>query len=198
MKTNNKLKIYKVIFKILLIAMLISIILIIVKYAGYQVVEQENKETVEIFNNTEIKTDKEGISQIEMNGYKVIGKIKIPAINLEYPILDITSNISMKTAITRFAGNAVNDYGNLSLAGHNNKDGTMFGKNRKLVIGDVIKLTDLIDNTITYKIYRIFSTNPNDTTILNTEDENVREVTLITCTNGHAQRLIIKAKEIKY
>lgn len=197
MKTNNKLKVYKLFFKILLLAVLVVIGLIVAKYVGYQIVEKENVEMVAVFDSTEQKVDEQGVSQIEMKGYKVIGKIKIPKINLEYPILEKTSEESMKISISRFAGQEVNSMGNLSLAGHNNKDGTMFGRNKKLSIGDTIELTDLTDTTITYEIYNIFPTDPNDVTILESEDENMREVTLITCTKGHEQRLIIKAREIQ-
>ena len=86
MKTSNKLKVYKLFFKVLLIALLLVLAMIVIKYAGYQIVEKENVEVVEVFNNTEHKIDENGVSQIEMRGYKVIGKIKISKINLEYPI----------------------------------------------------------------------------------------------------------------
>ena len=102
----------------------------------------------------------------------------------------------MKISIIKYWGENVNDYGNLSIAGHNNKSGTMFGKTKKLEIGDIVELTDLIGQTIQYSIYDIFVTNPNDVSILLPKDENIREVTLITCTNGNKQRLILKAKEI--
>ena len=69
----------------------------------------------------------------------------------------------------------------------------MFGKNKKLQIGDKVELTDLTGKTIEYEIKEIFKTDPNDTSVLVTEDENVRELTLITCSSGRAERLIIKA-----
>ena len=62
--------------------------------------------------------------------------------------------------------------------------------------GDIVELTDLLGKTIQYSIYDIFTTTPNDVNILLPKDENVREVTLITCTNGNRQRLILKAQEI--
>ena len=43
------------------------------------------------------------------------------------------------------------------MAGHNNKDGTMFGKTKYLEIGDTIKMTDLSLNTIEYEIFKIQS-----------------------------------------
>ena len=101
----------------------------------------------------------------------------------------------MKISISRFYGGEVNEYGNISLAGHNNYNGTMFGKNKDLRVKDTIILTDLTGRKIEYEIYEIFTTDPNDTSILETEDKTKREVTLITCKNGRANRLIIKAKE---
>ena len=102
----------------------------------------------------------------------------------------------MATSISRYYGGEINEYGNVSLAGHNNYSGTMFGKNKNLKLGDKVLLTDLSGTTLEYEIYDIFVTNPDDTTILETKDKNTREVTLITCKNGRAERLIIKAKEI--
>lgn len=49
----------------------------------------------------------------------------------------------MKVSITKFWGPQANEIGNYTVAGHNNKDGTMFGKTKYLQIGDKIKLTNL-------------------------------------------------------
>lgn len=193
-----KLKIYKIFFTILIILALIVAILIAMKYGRNYQYEKENEEVVEVFSR-EIGTH---AKDVEMNGYKVIGIVKIPKIEIEYPILDIDTynpeetKEPMKFSIVKYWGGNVNDYGNLSIAGHNNYDGTMFGKTKKLVKGDIVELTDLNNKTIQYEIYDIFVTDPNDVTILQTKDENIREVTLITCTNGNKQRLILKAREV--
>ena len=165
--------------------------------------EKESQETVEAFSNIDFsENEEESESQLEYKGYKVIGIVKIPKIDIEYPILDIgdidpeSAKAPMKISIIKYWGENVNDYGNLSIAGHNNKSGTMFGKTKKLEIGDIVELTDLTGQTIQYSIYDIFVTDPNDVSILLPKDENIREVTLITCTNGNKQRLILKAKEI--
>ncbi len=207
MKKNNvEIKIYKVIFIVLLIALVVVIGLLIYKYGSSQLNEKQSQEVVEAFSNIDFsKIDGEsGENQIdlEFNGYKVIGIVKIPKINLEYPILEIgdidpeSAKAPMKKSIIKYWGENVNDYGNLSIAGHNNKDGTMFGKTKKLEKGDIVELTDLTGTTIQYSIYDIFVTDPNDVSILLPKDEKVREVTLITCTNGNKERLILKAKEI--
>ena len=206
MKQNNtELKIYKAIFYMLLIAILVVLGMIIYKYGSSQINERESQEVVQAFSNIDfsnIEEKSENEIQLEFKGYKVIGIVKIPKIDIEYPILEIgnidpeSAKAPMKISIIKYWGENVNDYGNLSIAGHNNKNGTMFGKTKKLQIGDIVELTDLKGRTIQYSIYDIFVTDPNDVSILLPKEEKVREVTLITCTNGNKQRYILKAKEI--
>lgn len=194
-----KNKVYKVIYFLLIIALIVVVILIARKELTSRNNENLNKEVLSEFNNI---TNTNQIGELTLNGYDVIGKVKIPKIDIEYPILNLeTSNpeetkVPMRYGIVKYWGGDVNDYGNLSIAGHNNYNGTMFGKTKNLEIGDIVELTDLTNRTIQYKIYDIFITDPNDVSILKTEDETVREVTLITCTNGNKERLILKAREI--
>ena len=197
-----ELKIYKIIFTMLIIAVIIVIGLIGIKYTKNYINDQENHKVVETFSRAVAENTEENQENITMNGYNVIGIVKIPKIDLEYPILDIDTynpeetKEPMKISIVKYWGGKVNEYGNLSIAGHNNYDGTMFGKTKKLEIGDIVELTDLENQTIQYQIYNIFVTDPNDVTILETKDETIRKVTLITCTNGNRSRLILQAKEI--
>ena len=187
------------IFIILLaLAAIIVLGVIIYRYSQYQansnaaveVVAQIEKEFEEV-SETDQKVE------AEYKGYKVVGIIEIPKINIKYPILNQTNDDAMQYSITKFSGGDVNSIGNFVVAGHNYLDGSMFGKVKQLEIGDEIKLTDLNNNTITYEIFDIYSVDPNDTSILESVDENSREVTLITCTKGHVERLITKAREIK-
>lgn len=183
---------------LLVLAAIIVLGVIIYRYSQYQansnaaieVVAQIEKEFEEI-SETDQKVE------AEYKGYKVVGIIEIPKINIKYPILNQTNDDAMQYSITKFSGGDVNSIGNFVVAGHNYLDGSMFGKVKQLEIGDEIKLTDLYNNTITYEIFDIYSVNPNDTSILEGVDENSREVTLITCTKGHVERLITKAREIK-
>ena len=204
---NKKLLIYKILITILIMVALIIAGIIIKKQYDDQVYDKENIEIFKQFeeqinkNRADIEAEDElsgqnNKVQLKYQGYNVIGLIQIPAIDLEYPILEKTTQQSMKTSISRFYGGEINGYGNVSLAGHNNYSGTMFGKNKKLKLGDKVLLTGLDGNTLEYEIYDIFVTDPNDTSILETKDDSIREVTLITCKNGRSERLIIKAKNI--
>lgn len=196
---NKKMLIYKIVLLFLLIAFLIIGGIILCKRHNERKYDNENKKIVQVFkqNLEEEVNENNGTKEIEvkMNGYNVIGLIKIPAINLEYPIIEKTTKATMNISISRFYGGNVNEFGNICLAGHNNYSGTMFGKNKNLKIDDNIYLTDLNTKTIEYKIYNIFTTEPNDVSILETTDKTIREVTLITCKNGRSERLIIKARE---
>lgn len=205
MKKNKKILIYKVLLVLLIIAAVIIGGTIFHKQYEDQVYDKENKELTQLFHEEEQKMENENSKNdkkqkkkidLEYKGQKVIGLIKIPTIDLEYPILEKTTKLAMATSISRYYGGAINEYGNVSLAGHNNYSGTMFGKNKYLKKGDQILLTDLTGKTLKYEIYKIFVTHPDDTDVLETKDKMIREVTLITCKNGRSERLIIKAKEI--
>lgn len=190
---------------------LVTIILIAIKYGGNRINEEKMTNLVEQIKAKnlveEIKpeeqvempnesSDIETITEIEIDGYTVLGIIRIPTIGLEYPILNETTNKSMKKSITKFWGPGLNEIGNLSLAGHNNKDGTMFGKVKKMKIGDIIEIEDLYKNTVKYEIFDMYVIDPNDVSCVESVNPDTREITLITCTNGNKNRLITKATEI--
>lgn len=199
-----KNKIYNIILVILVIALTTTVILIAIKYGKNQIKEKELETVVEevkvqienIKNNKfDIEQENKQV-QVEYKGYNVVGIITIPKLEIEYPIIDKTNEEAMKVSITKFWGNNVNDIGNFTMAGHNYMDGTMFGGTKKLNIGDLIEMTDLLGRTIKYQIFDKYVINPNDVECVNSVEGNTREITLITCTNGRSNRLIIKAREI--
>lgn len=188
------------------LVILITIILIAIKYGGNKVNEEKMTNIVEQIKTTNLEEETEMpndgsnieiITEIEIDGYTVLGIIRIPEIGLEYPILNETTNKSMKKSITKFWGPNLNEIGNLTLAGHNNKDGTMFGKVKKLKIGDIIEIEDLYKNIVKYEIFDMYIIDPNDVSCVESVEPDTREVTLITCTNGNKNRLITKAREIR-
>lgn len=147
--------------------------------------------------NTDTSNKEENKQElIKVDGYDVEGIIEIPKIDIKYPIVSTTSDEAMKVAITKFWGTNINDIGNYTMAGHNYKNGTMFGKTKYLEVGDKIKMTDLNLNTVEYEIFKIYTIDPDDVTCIESVEPNTREITLITCTNGHKNRLITKAREV--
>lgn len=193
-------KFYNFLLIILIIAAIVVGAMLIYKYSNEAKNEQEIDTVItELEKNIkeDEKEEKSDNVEVTYKGYKVVGIIEIPSIDIKYPILEKTSEESMKVSVTKFWGPEVNEIGNLSIAGHNNFSGTMFGKTKYLEIGEIIKLTDLENNTIEYKIFDKYSIDPNDVSCVESVEQGTREVTLITCTKGHKERLIIKAREIK-
>ena len=183
----------------LIIAIIIVVALIMKKYAKNQENEQDISEVLESIKAEAIKNEENGKEaqeiEAEYKGYKILGTIKIDKLDIEYPILEYTTDDTLSISITRFWGESVNKIGNFVVTGHNNYDGTMFGKTKNLEIGDIIELTDLYNITKKYAVYKKYITDPNDTSVIETDEFGTREVTLITCSNGNKERLIIKARE---
>ncbi len=194
----KKIKVYKAILVLLIIAAVIVAVFVVRKFYKSNQTENEAKSVVEeIKENLNTQNESEAQIDAELGGYKVIGIIKIPKINLEYPILEKTNTESLNISITKFWGNEINEIGNVTLAGHNNLNGVMFGKIKKLSNGDIIELTDIQNITLKYEVFETKVIDPNDISCILPIEEGRREVTLITCTNGRSNRFIVKAKEVK-
>lgn len=164
-------------------------------------IKQIQSEKTESIGEEEIQDLRETIHLKEyvnmpkkIDEYKVIGKIEIPKIKIEKYILEKTNEKSLKKSVTKICGPNINRTGNFCIAGHNYQ--TMFGKLTKLENGDIIKLTDTYNRTVSYKVYDIQKVIPTDTDCLLQETNGEREVTLVTCTLGAIKRIVVKAVEI--
>ena len=185
-------KLYNFLLIILILAAMIVGIMIFNKY--YK--ERKNEEQLsEVVRSMEDEKDNKKEKKRTYKGYDVIGIIEIPKIKIKYPILSKTTEESMLVSVTKFWGPNVNEIGNITIAGHNNFSGTMFGKTKQLEKNDIIKLTDLNNKIIEYKVFDKYSIDPNDVSCVESIEKGTREVTLLTCTKGHKERLIIKARE---
>lgn len=196
----NKLNIYRVLRIILIIIAIVVAVFVVKKFYNEGKTENSAKEVLaEIKTTIETSNEEEAVQTIdaELKGYKIVGIIKIPKIDLEYPILEKTTVESLNVSITKFWGNEINEIGNVTLAGHNNFSGVMFGRIKKLVVGDIIELTDTQNVTLQYEVFETKIIDPNDISCILPIEEERREITLITCENGKANRFIVKAKEIK-
>lgn len=192
-------KVYNLIIAVLIVALIVVIAMIVIRYGGNYLNEKEvsaSLATIEEKLNKEETQQSESLPELEFKGYKVEGIIEIPKINIKYPIIDHTNEETMKVSITKFWGPQANEIGNYTVAGHNNKDGTMFGKTKYLQIGDKIKLTNLKNETLEYEVFKIYSIDPDNVSCVESVESGTREITLITCTNGHKNRLVTKARQI--
>ena len=128
--------------------------------------------------------------------YYSIGVINIPSINVNYPILSTYSDALLKIAPCKFHGPNPNEVGNLCIAGHNYRNSKFFSKVPDMELGDIIEITDLRGNTVTYAVYDMFIVNPDELECTSQLTGGRREITLITCTDDNKQRHIVKAREV--
>lgn len=134
-------------------------------------------------------------SKVTYKGYGVIGKIEIPSISLEYPILDRATPSSIELSVAYLYGVQPNEIGNMVIVGHNYRNGSFFGNNDKLQIGDKVYITDNSGTRIKYNIYNIYETSPDDSDYMERDTNGKREVSLSTCTDNSKARLVIWAVE---
>lgn len=126
--------------------------------------------------------------------YTTVGTINIPTIDVNYPILSETTDKLLKVSVCKFWGSNPNEVGNLCIAGHNYRNSRFFSKVPKLVVGDIIEITDLSGKTLKYTVYDKFTVDPTDVNCTSQVTNEKKIVTLITCTNDNKQRVIVKAK----
>lgn len=134
-------------------------------------------------------------------GYKVIGTISIPSINIEYPILNDYSSETLKIAIVAVypndAEDQVNKPGNLVLWGHNYKDDTFFSKIGELKVGAKIYIKDTDGVKLTYQVYNVYETTDSDSDYTRRDTEGKVELSLSTCTAQSGRRTIVWARAVE-
>lgn len=131
-----------------------------------------------------------------LEGYEIVGTIRIPKTGIEYPVLSQVTKKSLETSVAILYGPGVNVPGNTVIVGHNYRNKRFFSNNDKLASGDEVILTDVYGETVTYIIYNMYYTSPDDAEyMLRNVEEGVREISLSTCNDDSSQRLIIWARE---
>ena len=128
--------------------------------------------------------------------YNTVGSIKIPSININYPILSETTDKLLKVSVCKFWGANPNEVGNLCIAGHNYRNKKFFSKVPNLKVGDIIEITDLSGTKLKYKIYDKYTVKPDDVSCTSQLTNGKKIVTLITCTNDSKKRVVVKAEVI--
>ena len=161
------------------------------------VAQEEYNNPLDLLNttNTEEATKKD-VTKTYMEDYEVMGKIKIPKTGIEYPVLNPLTKRSLEIAVAIAYGPGLSEVGNTVIYGHNyRRTGVFFSDNKKLSNGDKIYITDQTGTTITYVIYNIYETSPNDASYMQRDTEGRREISLQTCTDDSSARIIVWAKE---
>lgn len=141
--------------------------------------------------NANDNTDTQNKGAVTINNYIVYGKIEIPSVGIKYPVVEFNYD-TLKYNVCNISKTPINGTSNLCLAGHNTSNGSLFGKLKRVKNGDIIEVTNIYGKRYTYIIYSITAVNPEDNSLLAPTEKPI--VSLITCTNGDRQRLIVQGQ----
>lgn len=162
----------------------------------FDVENQSNENNSNNSNGTNNKTMR-GIAtdKLVYKGFTVVGKIEMPTIRIQYPILDVITHANaIEVSVGILYGPGVNKPGNTVIIGHNYNNGLFFGKNKNLKIGEKIYLTDIYGNKVEYTIFDKYYTPESDTSYITRKTDGKTEVTLVTCDTTGKNRLVVCAR----
>lgn len=132
---------------------------------------------------------------VTYEGFTVVGRMEIPKIDLDLPVLERATKNSLEKSIGVLMGPGLNQVGNTIIVGHNYRNGTFFSRNNELENGDKIYITDITGTRIEYTIYNIYTTSSEDSEYITRDTAGKREISLSTCTDDSRYRLVIWASE---
>lgn len=132
---------------------------------------------------------------VTYEGFTVVGRMEIPKIDLDLPVLERATKNSLEKSIGILTGPGLNKVGNTIIVGHNYRNGTFFSRNSELKNGDEIYITDTTGTRIEYTIYNIYTTSSEDSEYITRDTAGKREISLSTCTDDSNYRLVIWASE---
>lgn len=163
---------------------------------------EQNKE-VNVSDLVKEAETTEQTQQVEMHTapsgdqYYTASIVNIPKLNVNYPVLNKTTDELLKISPCKFWGPEANEEGNYCIVGHNYRNKKFFSKVPTLENGDIIEITDLTGRMIKYSVYKKYIVDPEDVSCTSQLTNGRKEITLITCTNDSKQRVVVKAAEIK-
>ena len=186
--------------------LLIIIGLVIIGDVAYKkiITLKKQKEIVELFENgfsegtstegtsnedtTEVS---ESVNLDEVNGYKPIAMIEIPSNNVSLALVEGICDTVLLYFLGLFPDSAApGQVGNFAIAGHRVSDYTdAFINLYKVTAGDKI-IVKTHDKKYTYVIEENYIVNPDQVEVLDATENAT--ITLITCTVGSKQRVIVK------
>lgn len=139
---------------------------------------------------------------LNLNGDGIMGYIEIPKLNIYLPVSHGTEAETLENSVGHVIGSSLPVGGNGThavLSGHSGmSDQKMFSDLDKLHEGDIFYL-HVFDETLAYKVSRIDTVLPEDTSLLSIEPDKDM-VTLVTCTpfGVNTHRLLVRGERTDY
>lgn len=129
------------------------------------------------------------MTEVEIDGYKYVGYVSIPALELELPVMSDWSYPQLKISPCRYTGTTVGD--DLVILAHNYK--RHFGHISELKEGDSVIFTDM-DGVTTY--YQVVALDILAPTAVEEMVAGDYDLTLFTCTYGGKSRVTLRCDRV--
>ncbi|MDU5110897.1 MAG: class D sortase [Clostridium sp.] len=180
---------------------LIVVGLSIIASIVYKKIETNNKQKElqnileQVINDEPKELSKEEEEKL-INGYKPIALMEIPSINLSQGLVEGIADDVLQYYLGHFEGSAMpGEKGNFAVAGHRVSDySEAFVNLYKAEIGDEI-LVKANKKEYVYEITESFIVAPDRVDVLDDTDDAT--ITLVTCTVGAKERVIVKGKLVE-
>lgn len=182
--------------KIAKVLILIGLVICVgsISIKGYsKYIENKSTKSFEEEINKNINVSKEDdFSNVKAGDEIAI--INIPSINLNTVVVESIEKQYLNHYVCHFENSAMpGENGNFSLAGHSSyRYNEVFNEAHNIKLDDEIIIKTL-NNEFTYIVKDIYEVNPEDTFVLD-QDNEIKELTIVTCTNKGKDRLIVKAQ----
>lgn len=132
----------------------------------------------------------------DVHGYPVIAKLMIESLSLELPVIGEVSEAALKISPCLYAGPSAPEYpGNIVITGHNNRDGSHFGRLDEMKAGDIVTLMNKYGGTYDYAVYEIKTIGAENIMALE-EYEGEYALSLVTCADRGKNRLLVMCRPI--
>lgn len=127
---------------------------------------------------------------VEVDGYRYIGTISIPSLELELPVMEEWSDSKLRKAPCRYSGSAYLD--NMVIAAHNYRN--HFGQLKNIAMGEEVLFTDNDGNLFRYEAAEMETLGKYDVEEMTSGDW---DLTLFTCTYGGKSRVTLRCLRIQ-
>lgn len=124
---------------------------------------------------------------VQVEGQNYIGRLSIPVLELELPVIEAWDYSALRLAPCRYAGCVYAD--DMVIAAHNYA--SHFGRLKELSAGDTVSFMDVEDNVFSYTVEDLELLNPYDISQMTQGDW---DLTLFTCTLDSRQRVTIRCR----
>lgn len=129
------------------------------------------------------------MTEVTIDGYKYVGYLAIPALELELPVMSQWDYFRLKIAPCRYSGSTKTD--NLVICAHNYV--RHFGSLKYLSTGDEVTFTDMDGEVWNYQVIDVDILSA---TAVEEIESGEYDLTLFTCTYGGGSRVTVRCDQV--